>query len=92
METYRIERKVSFIERGYIDAESIEDLKKKLKTAQLDWDVDFEYDPTIEDITVYVEDGDEVDESFPADIMEEDFVEAQNGCIIFNREEFEKYV
>ena len=30
METYRIERKVSFIERGYIDAESIEDLEKKL--------------------------------------------------------------
>ena len=92
METYRIERKVSFIERGYIDAESIEDLKKKLKTAQLDWDVDFGCDPTIEDITVYVEDGDEVYELFPADIMEEDFGEAQNGCIIFNREEFEKHV
>ena len=92
METYRIERKVSFIERGYIDAESFEDLEKKLKTAQLDWDVDFEYDPTIEDITVYVEDGAEVDELFPADIMEEDLVGAQNGCIIFNREEFEKYV
>ena len=58
---YRIERKVSCIETGYIDAESIEDLKEKLKTAQLDWDLDFEYDPTIEAITVYDEDGDEVD-------------------------------
>ena len=89
---YRIERKVSFIETGYIDAESIEDLKEKLKTEKLDWDVDFEYEPSIEAITVYDEDGDEVDESFDADIMEEDYVEAQNGCIIFNREEFEKYV
>lgn len=85
---YRIERKVSFIETGYIDAESIEDLKEKLKTAQLDWDVDFEYDPSIEAITVYDEDGDEVDESFPADIMEEDYVGGMNGCIIFNEKEF----
>ncbi len=85
---YRIERKVSFIETGYIDAESIEDLKEKLKTAQLDWDVDFEYDPSIEAITVYDEDGDEVDESFPADIMEEDYVGGRNGCIIFNEKEF----
>lgn len=88
---YRIERKVSFVETGYIDAESIEDLKEKLKTAQLDWDVDFEYDPTIEAITVYDEDGDEVDESFPTDIMKEDYVQAQNGCIIFNEKEFDDY-
>ena len=88
---YRVERKVSFIETGYIEADSVEDLKEKLKTAQLDWDVDFEFNPEIEAITVYDEDGDEVGEEFPTDIMEEDYVNAMNGCIIFNEDEFERY-
>lgn len=89
---FKIERKVSFVETGYIEAESSEDLIKKLKTATLNWDVDFEYDPTIESIEAYDENGEEIDEVIPADIMEEDWVEAQNGCIIFNREEFENYI
>ena len=86
---YRIERKVSFIETGYIEADSVEDLKEKLKTAKLDWDIDVEFNPEIEAITVYDEDGDEVGDDIPANIMEEDFVEAQNGCIIFNEKDFD---
>lgn len=92
MATYRIERKVSFLETGFIDADSVEDLKEKLKTATLDWDVDFEFNPEIESINIYDDEtGDAVDGEFPADIMEEDYVSGMNGAIIFNEEEFERY-
>lgn len=86
---YRIERKVSFIETANIEADSVEDLKEKLKTAKLDWNVDFEFDPTIEAITVYDEDGDEVGDDIPTNIMEEDYINAMNGCIIFNEKDFD---
>lgn len=88
---YRIQRKVSFIEEGCIDANSIEELKEKMKTETLDWNVDFEFDPTIESIYVFDEDGNEIAESFSPDFMEKDYVGAMNGAIIFNNEEFERY-
>lgn len=87
---YRIERKVNFIETGYIDADSIEDLKEKLKTSKLEWNVDFEFDPQIEAITAYDEDDEAID--LPSDIMEEDYVSGMNGCIIFNEKEFNENV
>ena len=88
---YRIERKVSFLEIGYIDAENEEDLKEKLKTAKLEWDVDFDFDPQIDAITVYDEDCEEICQ-LPPDTMKEDYVGGMNGCIIFNREEFENHI
>lgn len=91
---YRIQRKVVFYEDGYIDAESLEELKEKLKTATLDWDVDFEFFPEIESVYAFGRDdnGDEVEEyELPKDIMEEDYVSGMNGCIIFNEDEFERY-
>ena len=97
MKEYRVQRKVVFYEEAYIEAESEEDVKEKLKTAQLDWDVDFEYNPTIEEIFVFEsEDGSDVDDGFelpnPSDYMEEDYVEAMNGCIVFNNKEFNRHV
>ena len=86
---YRIERKVTFIEEGYIEADSVEDLKEKLKTAQLEWDVDFEFNPEIEAVTAYDEEDETIE--LPADIMEEDYVGGMNGCLIFNQEEFDRY-
>lgn len=83
---YRIERKVSFIETGCIDAENEEDLKAKLKEAKIDWDVDFEYDPTIESVTAYDEEDECIE--LPKDIMEKDYVSGMNGCLIFNEKEF----
>lgn len=87
---YIIERKISFIETSGIEADNLEDLKEKLKTTKLDWDVDFECDPVIESVKAW--DEDEVDSfELPTDIMKEDNVEAENGCIIFNRKEFDHY-
>ena len=86
---YRIERKVTFIEEGYIEADSVEDLKEKLKTAQLEWNVDFEFNPEIEAVIAYDEEDEMIE--LPADIMEEDFVGGMNGCLIFNQEEFDRY-
>jgi len=86
---YRIQRKVSFIEEAYIDADDLEDLKEKLKTEKLDWDVDFDCDPNIEYVIAYDEGNSDFE--FPADIMEEDYVAVQNGCIIFNKEEFDEF-
>ena len=91
---YRIQRKVVFYEDGYIDAESLEELKEKLKTAKLDWEVDFEFFPEIESVYAFErnDDGDEDDgDELPNDIMEEDYVGGMNGCIIFNEKEFERY-
>ena len=86
---YRIERKVTFIEEGYIEAENENDLREKLKTAKLEWDVDFQFNPEIEAVTAYSEEDEMIE--LPADIMEEDFVGGMNGCIIFNQEEFDIY-
>ena len=86
---YRIERKVTFIEEGYIEADSVEDLKEKLKTAQLEWNVDFEFNPEIEAVIAYDEEDEMIE--LPADIMEEDYVGGMNGCIIFNQDEFDIY-
>ena len=55
-----------------------------------DWDVDFEYDPTIESVTLFDLDNGE-EEELEADYMENDCVRAMNGCIIFNENEFRKY-
>ena len=86
---FKVKRKVSFTEEAYIEADSMEEAKELLKKATLDWDVDFEWDPTIESIIITDdESGDE--EELPTDYMEEDFVSASNGCIIFNKEEFER--
>lgn len=87
---FRIERKVSFIETANIEADSLEDLKEKLKTATLDWYVDFEFNPEIEAITAYEEDCDGCFDLEP-NIMEEDYITGMNGCIIFNEEEFNRY-
>lgn len=87
---YTVRRKVSFVEEAIIEADSFEEAKEKLKTAQLDWDVDFDFFPEIESVYLYSDDSGE-EEELPNDYMEEDYVNAMNGCIIFNEEEFEKY-
>ena len=98
MKEYRVQRKVVFYEEAYIEAESEEDVKEKLKTAQLDWEVDFFAYPRVEEIFVFEQDrdGGDVDDGFelpnPSDYMEEDYVEAMNGCIVFNNKEFNRYV
>jgi hypothetical protein len=86
---FRIQRKVSFVEEAIIEADSMEEAKEKLKKATLDWNVDFDYDPTIESIIITDYEYDN-EEELPTDYMEEDFVSASNGCIIFNKEEFER--
>lgn len=85
---FRIERTVSFVETACIEADSLEDLKEKLPSETLDWSVDFEYNPTVERVVAF-DDNDEFE--LPVEILEEDYVEAENGCIIFNREEFDSY-
>ena len=87
---YRIERKVSFVETAYIEADSLEDLKEQLSSKKLDWDVDFEDDPTVEKVVAYDETGEDFE--LQTDILEEDYIGGMNGCIIFNEEEFNKYV
>ena len=49
---FKVKRKVSFTEEAYIEADSMEEAKELLKKATLDWDVDFEWDPTIESIII----------------------------------------
>ena len=87
---YRIERKVSFVETAYIEADSLEDLKEQLSSEKLEWDVDFEDDPTVEKVVAYDETGEDFE--LPTDILEDDYIGGMNGCIIFNEEEFNKYV
>lgn len=67
---FRIERTVTFVETAYVEADSLEDLKEKLPSETLEWDVDFEYDPTVEKIVAY----DEIGEDFelPVEILEDD--------------------
>lgn len=89
---FRVTRKVSFVEEAIIEADSMEEAKKLIKKATLDWDVDFEFNPTIEKVFIRDDDGYFGEEELSADYMEEDYVGGMNGCIIFNEKEFNKYV
>ena len=74
---------------------SLEELKEKLKTAKLNWYVDYEFYPKIEEVFAFERDdeGEEDEgEELPNDIMEEDYVSAMNGCIIFNEDEFDSSI
>ena len=86
---YRIERKVVFWEEAHIEADSLEDLKEKLKSAKLYWDIDPEY-PKIENMFAYDEDDEEYE--LPNDIMENDSIYGGNGYLVFNEEEYDKYL
>lgn len=88
---FRVTRKVSFVEEAIIEADSIEEAKKLIKKATLDWEVDFEFYPKIE--KVFIGDNEAFfEEELPADYMEEDEVGAMNGCIIFNEKEFDSLI
>ena len=86
---YEIERKVSFLQVCNVEADSLDDLKEKLKTAKLEWDI-HDCDPVVESVTAYDENFDseyELDKS----ILNHDYIGAENGCIIYNEKEFRTY-
>ena len=79
-----------FFEESGIIADSLEEAKEKLKTEKLYWDVDVQFNPFVESIRIMDDEYDELEKLEP-NLMEHDYVDIANGCIIFNREEFEKY-
>jgi len=89
MEFY-LTRTVCFDEETCIEAENLAELKAKLEDAELDWEVNFK------DGAVWLEKLNAVDENgneFELDpYTAPDNVGGMNGCIIFNEEQFNKYV